>query len=164
MKDKDQMERGEGERLHAQREKNFWTISRRAASGRRHWWLHLAASSTALPTQAAMRWARLVKLAGAGGVIIAAVLTVYFSWRFFVSVDEVEVADNLWGSLIGFYVYAMLASRRGGRCAKLRPAPEPDHWLIYGISMIIGARRLRLPQVAAALTRFIIFKPRKSKE
>ena len=50
----------------------------------------------------------LFRLAGAGGVIIAALLAIYFSWRFFVSVDEVEVADNLWGSLIGFYAYAML--------------------------------------------------------
>ena len=98
------------------------------------------------------------------GVIVATLCSLYGSWRFFVSVDEVEVADNLWGSLIGFYAYAMLASRRGGRCAEASTTPEPDHWVIYGISLIIGARRLCLPQVAAALTRFIIFKPRKSKE
>ena len=77
----------------------------------------------------------LFKLAGAGWVIIAAAVTIYFTWRFFVNADEVEVADNLWGSLIGFYAYAILLPAWWS-VNYLGFATPPDHWLIYGISMI----------------------------
>ena len=42
---------------------------------------------------------------------VAAALIAAFSfgsWLFFRGVDEVEVADNLWSSMAGFYAYAVL--------------------------------------------------------
>jgi hypothetical protein len=85
---------------------------------------------------------------GIAGVALVAAAMVYGSWRFFATADEVEVADNLWGSLIGFYAYAILFP---GWWAlnKLGQAPEPNHWAIFVISMFIaiivyGYRKWRL--------------------
>lgn len=128
------MERGEGERLHALRRRRFWTILGGLAlvgmivgffSGFLKGFADGSGGDLA---------PGLITLA-AVGVVLAAILTAYGSWRFFVSVDEVELADNLWGSLIGFYVYAILfpawwALNQLGR------APELDHWLIFGSAMI----------------------------
>jgi hypothetical protein len=47
----------------------------------------------------------------------------------------VEVADNLWGSLIGFYTYAILFPAWWA-LNKLRQVPEPDQWAIFVISMV----------------------------
>lgn len=118
------MERGEGERLHAQKRKQFWRLMGGLAligivmgfvggfmTG------HADASATELSPE--------LKTIGAVGVILLAILTAYASWRFFVSVDEVEVADNLWGSLIGFYTYAILFPVWWA-LAQLDRAPEPD--------------------------------------
>lgn len=128
------MVRGEGERLHAEWRKRFWALLGGLAligaiSGFIGGFVmgHQDASGVALPPS--------MLTLGAAGVVLLALLSAYFSWRFFITVDKVEVADNLWGSLIGFYVYAILfpawwAMHRLGK------APEPDDWLIFGASMI----------------------------
>ena len=128
------MERGEGERLHAQRRRRFWLIlGGLAGIGMVAGFLsgfvkgYADGSGTALdPTLVTVL---------ACGVVLAALVTAYGSWRFFVTVDEVEVADNLWGSLIGFYVYAILFPSWWA-LNKLERAPEVDHWLIFGASML----------------------------
>ena len=128
------MSRGEGEQLHAQRQRKFWwTLGALAGVGGICGFVggfvkgYADASNKAIDP-----W--LLQIGGAG-IVVGALLAIYFSWRFFVSVDEVEVADNLWGSLIGFYVYGMLLPSWWA-LNKLTVAPPPNHWLIYGLSMI----------------------------
>jgi hypothetical protein len=130
------MERGEGERLHAQQRKRFWLIIvGLGAVG------FIAGMLSGVIDDLSQRGATAldpnVATAAAAGVILAALLAAYGSYRFFVSVDEVEVADNLWGSLIGFYAYAILLPVWWA-LEKLNRAPEPDHWLIYGTAMIVA--------------------------
>ena len=53
----------------------------------------------------------------------------------FTAVDEVEVADNLWASLIGFYAYAILFPA-WWLLSRIRLAGPPDQWVIYGVAML----------------------------
>ena len=130
------MEPGEGERLHAQRRKQFWQLlGVLALIG-----MVLGFVSGFVTGFADARGSDIspeLRTIGAAGVVLGAILTAYASWKFFVSVDEVEVADNLWGSLIGFYAYAILFPLWWA-LNKLDRAPEPDQWLIYGVSMSVA--------------------------
>jgi uncharacterized membrane protein len=124
---------GEGERLYAQQRRSFWTLlgglaAIGAVAGFVGAFVMLHVEGGASP--------QMLTLAAAG-IIIVALLSAYGSWRFFVSVDELELADNLWGSLIGFYAYAILfpvwwALNKIGR------APEPDDWAIYVTSVAVA--------------------------
>ena len=76
------------------------------------------------------------KAAAALALVVATVGGCYFSWRFFSTVDEVEVTDNLWASLIGFYAYAILFPAWWA-LHRLDRVPEPDHWAIYATAMIV---------------------------
>ncbi len=127
------MERGEGERLEAQRRKRFWTILGTLfvlgiiagfATG------FLAGFNDAREGGSAG-----YMTAGTIGVVVLVVGAAYGSWKFFQNVDEVEVADNLWGSLIGLYVYALLFPAWWA-LSMLGQAPEPDDWTIFGITML----------------------------
>lgn len=128
------MERGEGERLHAERRRRFWLILGGLAgvgmvAGFFGGFVKGYADGSGVDLAPTM-----VTLL-ACGVVLTAIVTAYGSWRFFVTVDEVEVADNLWGSLIGFYVYAILFPAWWA-IHRLGQAPEPDDWLIFGAAMI----------------------------
>ena len=126
---------GEGERLHAQRRRRFWIILGSLA-------LLGAIAGFASGFIAGFNDARTgttssYMTVGTIGIVLLALGAAYGSWRFFVNVDEVEVADNLWGSLIGFYTYAILfpawwALHRIGQTA------EPNDWWIFGISMLVA--------------------------
>ena len=128
------MQPGEGERLYAQRRKRFWMILGGLA-------LVGMAGGFISGFVAGFADARGVTVeplygtVGAAGIVLIAIFAAYFSWRFFVTVDEVEVADNLWGSLIGFYTYAILFPS-WWLLARLGKAPEPDDWIIFAASMI----------------------------
>lgn len=74
---------------------------------------------------------------GVAGVALAVALMVYGTWKFFRTVDEVEVVDNLWASLIGFYVYAIMLPAWWA-LDKLGVAPEPNHWAIYATTITIA--------------------------
>ena len=125
---------GEGEQLHAQRRRRFWVILG---------WLALIGAVAGFLSGF---WAGFtdakggeitaeMQMLGAIGVLILAAATAYGSWKFFVSVDEVEVADNLWGSLIGFYAYA-ISFPAWWALWKIRLVGPPDQWLIYGVAML----------------------------
>ena len=132
------MNRGVGERLHARRQRRFrLTLAALAGVGGLCGFIAGFVKGFADGGNKAVEpW--LLQL-GVAGVVLGAVLAAYFSWRFFATVDEVEVADNLWGSLIGFYVYAILLPSWWA-LDKLTVAPPPDHC------------RLCLSQVAHAMT------------
>ena len=124
---------GEGERLYAAQRKRFWTI----LGG-----LLLLGFATGLIGSVVMNvadngsrdWPAWAPLAGTIGVVLVAIGVTYGSWRFFTSVDEVEVADNLWGSLVGFYFYAILFPTWWA-LNKLGQVPEPNDWTILTASM-----------------------------
>ncbi len=85
--------------------------------------------------------------AAGGAIILVAILAAYGSYRFFVSVDEVEVADNLWGSLIGFYAYALLFPT-WWMLHRIGKAPEPNDWIIFEVALgtallAYGYRKIR---------------------
>ncbi len=127
------MERGEGERLHAQRRKRFWQI----VGG-----LALAGAVGGFVSGFVMGYADAggmelpgwASTAAAAALILTAILAAYGSWRFFVSVDELEVADNLWASLIGFYAYGLLFPT-WWLLHRMGEAPEPHDWIIFGVAL-----------------------------
>ena len=90
-------------------------------------------------------------IVGAIGVVVLAIGAAYGSWRFFTSVDEVEVADNLWASLIGFYAYAS-SFRPGGRFRRIRLADATRSMGDLRRRHAHRDGRLRLSQVAIPLT------------
>ena len=141
------MEIGEGERLEAERRRRFWRILG---------WLTFAGFVAGLifggvfaylgdekPAAAVIPPAMIV---GAAGLALAGFL--YGTWRFFSSVDELELQDNLWGSLIGFYVYSTLFPFwwllwRAGVVV------EPHDWAIFTVTLVSGTvayfwRKLRV--------------------
>jgi hypothetical protein len=125
---------GEGEKLHSERRKKFWRIlGGLAIIG----FITGAVGQFALSVSESgeANWPAWAPFAGAVGVVLVALAVAYGSWRFFVSVDEVEVADNLWGSMIGFYVYAILFPAWSA-LHWLGQVPEPDHWAIFVASML----------------------------
>jgi hypothetical protein len=127
------MEPGDGERLHNERRKRLWrTIGILGGAGAIGGFIsgfvmgHNEARSQDIPDA----W----RTVAAAGLIIGAIVAAYGSWRFFKVVDEVEVADNLWGSMIGYYVYA-LTLPTWFALAWLDRAPPVDHWVIFFASM-----------------------------
>ena len=125
---------GEGERLHAQRRRRFWTILGGlfvigALAG------FFSGFTMGLTDARADEISPTMKAMGGIGVLLFAAATVYGSWRFFVSVDEVEVADNLWGSLIGFYAYA-ISFPTWWALWKIGLVDEPNDWVIFGVAML----------------------------
>ena len=127
---------GEGERLHASRRKHFWTI----IGGLMLLGLVTGLVAGALLAVGAEREAPLSPMmAGIATAVIALALAaiVYGSWRFFVSVDEVEVQDNLWACLIGFYAYAILFPA-WWLMARIGLLPFPDQWVMYAVIMVSG--------------------------
>ena len=128
------MQTGEGERLHAARRRKFWALLGGlaligAVAGFGTGFVEGKAASNAAGLEPWM-----VTLAGIG-VVLVAIAAAWGSWRFFESVDEVELADNLWGSLIGFYAYVLLFPAWWALW-KLGQAPEPDDWVILGVSVV----------------------------
>jgi hypothetical protein len=128
------LDAGEGERLHAARRRRFWLIiGGLALAGMVAGFL--AGFVSGYADARGVSPTPLHQTVGGVGVVVMAVVAAYGSWRFFVSVDELELLDNLWGSLIGFYTYAILFPSWWA-LAKLRIVGDPDHWVIFGASMI----------------------------
>lgn len=80
-----------------------------------------------LKTMPALVWA---------GVVLFNALFAWGSWVFFRYVDELELADNLWASMIGYYAYLMLFPFWWA-LARLDMAPEPDGWIILIASLAV---------------------------
>ncbi|MBA3576491.1 MAG: hypothetical protein H0W39_02575 [Sphingomonas sp.] len=125
---------GEGERLEAARRRKFWQlIIALAVSGAVAGFVfgfalgHSDASDHPMSESVRLLIAAILLLSVAGAA--------YLSWRFFQTVDEVEIAHNLWGSLIGFYVYAFMFPTWWA-LEWLALAPEPNDWVIFAASLL----------------------------
>lgn len=59
----------------------------------------------------------------------------YGCWTFYKSIDEVELADNLWGSTAGFYAYAILYMTWTGLDIA-NAVPPPNHGAIFILSLV----------------------------
>ena len=128
------MEMGEGERLEAARRRRFWRLLA---------WLVFAGfigglifgGTFFLIGDGTLAVTVIPPAVIIGAVAIAIAAFLYGTWRFFVSVDELELQDNLWGSLIGFYVYSTifpfwwLLWRAG-------VTGEPHDWAIFVITLV----------------------------
>lgn len=132
----EQTQPGEGERLYAQRRRRFWLI----IFGLCLIGLIGGFLSGFVAGFADARHATAEPLYGtfaAVGAVLLAIAAAVGSWRYFAHVDEVEVADNLWGSLIGFYAYAILFPLWWALW-KLEKAPEPQDWTILAVVMVVS--------------------------
>ena len=130
------MTAGEGERLEKERRRKFWRLvfllaGIGGAAGFVFGFIHGAADATGEPVSDTARSIAALAL------VVAVVGGGYFSWRFFKSADEVEVTDNLWASLIGFYVYGF-AFPTWWALAWLDATPQPVDWIIYAAAMLIA--------------------------
>jgi magnesium-transporting ATPase (P-type) len=131
------MKVGEGERLEAQRRKNFWRLmfilgAVGGVAGFVFGFSHGAADAAGEPMSDTAR------MIAALALVAAAIAGAFFSWRFFAMVDEVEVTDNLWASLIGLYVYGF-GFPTWWALAWLKMAPEPVDWTLYVAVMLSAA-------------------------
>ena len=71
--------------------------------------------------------------------LIAASLVgfVVFSRNYFRRVDEVDLLDNLWASLIGMYFY-IVAFPLWTLLDRVGYIGPPDHWLIWGATLALS--------------------------
>ena len=132
------MQMGEGELRERARRRRFWTVIGGIAgiglitgfvSG------FFAGFNQVPPDQA---WASMPDGLAIGLVAAALIAFNIGCWAFVRSIDEVELADNLWASTIGYYAYCMLfpawwALNKAGVMA------EPNHWSIFAASLAAGA-------------------------
>ena len=137
---------GEGERLDAQRRRKFWRLVSALAAvgaiaGFVFGFIYGGADAAGEPVSDT------AKAAAAVTLVVATLAGCYFSWRFFSTVDEVEVSDNLWASLIGFYIY-VFGFPTWWALSWLEMAPKPDEWILFAVVMLstaatYGARKWR---------------------
>lgn len=121
---------GEGERQAAQRRRTFWiSIGVLMASGAL---VGFSIGTTAAHRDIAMAdiWASLPRPLAVAIVAFALATFFYGTWRFTKAIDEVELADNLWGSTASYYVYATLFPTWWA-LSKIDVVPEPNDWAIF---------------------------------
>jgi hypothetical protein len=58
-------------------------------------------------------------------------------WAFTKAIDEVELADNLWGSTASYYAYAVLFPS-WWVLGRAEVAAPPNHWVIFFLSLTAG--------------------------
>lgn len=72
------------------------------------------------------------------GLLGIAIATICFgTWRFYRSIDEVELQDNLWANSISYGVYALLFPA-WWVLGKAGMAREPNDWLIFVVALCAG--------------------------
>ena len=134
--EKDRGAPGDGEQLHQLQRAGFWKLLGKI--GVLGLVCGLVGGLALVNSESGTPLPPMLKLIGAAGVFVTSLVFAYASWRFFVSVDEVELADNLWGSTFGFYTYGILFPAWWA-LAKLGFAPDPNHWVIFGATLVAGA-------------------------
>jgi hypothetical protein len=128
------MTAGEGERLEKERRKKFWRLILLlcAVGGVAGFVFGFIMGTVDATGERVSDTTRMIAVLA---LVVATVGGGYFSWRFFAAVDEVEVNDNLWASLIGFYVYGF-AFPTWWALSWLEVLPEPNGWILYAAAML----------------------------
>lgn len=130
-------ERGEGEVMEARRRRLFWiTIGTIVSVGAV---IGFVAGATAAITDLAIDeiWRELPPSLVIGLAVFTLVGFSYGTWRFAMAADEVEIADNLWGSTASYYVYAVMFPIWWA-LGKANILPEPHDWAIYFAALAGG--------------------------
>jgi hypothetical protein len=131
------MQMGEGERRERARRRRFWAvIAGLAGAGLASGFVagFLAGYNKVPPDQV---WTAIPDGIAIGLVAAGLIVFNLGCWAFVRAIDEVELADNLWASTIGYYAYAMLfpawwALNAAGVVA------APNHWIIFAVSLASG--------------------------
>lgn len=128
---------GEGERAERQRRRRFWgAIGATALFGMPiGYFLGRAAARNRGSMSEA--FASLPPAFTVGLLALSVAGFLWACWYFLKSVDEVEVADNLWASTAGFYFY-MILFPVWWVLWKARIAVEPMDWIILAASLGFG--------------------------
>ena len=71
-------------------------------------------------------------------VLLGAAAFTYGCWAFMKAIDEVELADNLWGSTAGYYAYSVLFPS-WWVLGQAEITTEPNHWAIFFLSLAAGS-------------------------
>ena len=131
------MTEGEGERLEQARRRKFWSMLGLIA-------LVGAATGFIFGFATGYEGVALAEVPGIlpdwlviGLVVLAATAFTYLCWRFKASIDEVELADNLWASTASYYLYGILFPAWWVLGAA-GITPEPSGWTIYLVALVGG--------------------------
>ena len=131
------MDKGEGELLESRRRRRFWgVIAALTGLGMVLGFVFgFASAHNEIPLEEAAA-------AIPDGLVIALVAFAiagftWGCWAFMKSIDEVELADNLWGSTASYYAYAVLFPSWWVLSQAGITAP-PNHWLIFFLSLAAG--------------------------
>lgn len=131
------MQLGEGERMEAMRRRRFWTVL--GAIMVLGMLCGIAAGYVTAHEGVPIDQAWAVMPDGLAVAVVAAALVAFNlgCWAFVRAIDEVELADNLWASTVGYYVYAMLFPAWWA-LAQAGVTQGPNHWLIFTASLGAG--------------------------
>ena len=82
-------------------------------------------------------------------IVVITLLVAFFAWfavDYFKRVDELDMQDNLWSSLIAFYFF-LVAAPTWLFLHEAGLVPQPDLWVIWAVTVafslaVYGARKL----------------------
>ena len=137
------MEPGEGERLLAARRRRFWTIiAVMIASGAllgffSGMYAGYTDAQRARGGTTALGPSDFPMLLRIAAVVAALLAFAAMTWWFARSVDELEIADNLWGSTAGFYAYAVLFPAWWALW-RVEVTTAPHDWAIFAASLVVA--------------------------
>lgn len=131
------MDKGEGERLERGRRRRFWTVIGMllAAGAVTGFVAGYAGAHRDIAPQALLR--TLPDVAVIAFLAFAIAGFSYGCWAFLKTIDEVELADNLWGSTASYYAYAVLFPS-WWLLGQAGITPQPNHWAIFFASLVAG--------------------------
>ena len=127
----------EGEQRHAEHRRRFWRTLGIAGIGGIPvgFAVGFGAGYTGGDFDAFWNWAPDSLVIGLLAFSLAAIL--YGSWRFYKSIDEVELLDNLWASSAAYSAYVLLFPL-WWVLAKTDMAPPPNDWVIFLVALGSG--------------------------
>ena len=70
-------------------------------------------------------------------MVVVAVVFIWFCFDYFRRVDELDMMDNLWATMIGFYAY-IVAFPSWSMLHDARVTSEPDQWAIWTGTIIVS--------------------------
>ncbi|MEP7315621.1 MAG: hypothetical protein ABI667_02905 [Sphingomicrobium sp.] len=128
---------GEGERAERQRRRRVWGAFGATAVFGLPIGFFLGRSAGRNKGSMAEAFSDLPQFVTIGLLALSVFSFLWACWYFLKSVDEVEVADNLWASTAGFYFY-MVSFPIWWVLWKAKIAVEPQDWIILAASLASG--------------------------